>query len=263
MSRIFKALERAEAEGRRATLPDLQPSGPAESEGRRATLPNLPPSRPAESFMDADLPEPHGEYEQLKIALALASNGSDLKSLMFVSALPGEGVSTVTLGFACTAVKAASQGVLVVDANLGRQNLAGRLGVASKTGIAEILAKEATRAEAIQATPVQRLAFLGAGRRPMDLAQARARESLEELLADLRNTFDYVVLDGGALQRSSESLLLASRVDAVVLVIRAERTGMELVRGATLQLHQAGANVLGTILNRRREYLPGFLARRL
>ena len=245
MSRMFRALERAEAEGRRTAIPDLQPT------------------EAAGSYLDADLPEPRGEYEQLKVALAVASNGAETKSIMFVSALPGEGVSTVTLGFACAAVEAASQGVLIVDANFARPELAGRLGIAAKTGLSDLLAKEATRADAMQATPVQRLFFLGPGRRPLDLGQARARGLLEELFADLRNTFDYVVLDGGALQGSAESLLLASRVDAVVLVIRAERTGMELVRGATLQLHRAGANVLGTILNRRREYLPGFLARRL
>jgi protein-tyrosine kinase len=245
MSRIFKALERAEAEGKRAALPDLQPAGTAES------------------FPEADLPEPRGEYEQLKVALALASNGSDLKSLMFVSTLPGEGVSTVTLGFACAVVDGASQGVLVVDADFARPTLAARLGVAPKAGLAEILAKEVSHADAIQATPVQRLFFLGAGRRPIDLAQARARGGLEELLTGLRATFDYVIVDGGAIQSRSESLLLASLVDAVALVIRAERTGTELARGATRQLRGAGANLLGTILNRRREYLPSFLARRL
>ena len=245
MSRIFKALERAEAEGRRAALPDLQPSGPVEL------------------FPETDLPEPRGEYEQLKVALALASNGSDLKSLMFVSALPGEGVSTVTLGFACAAVEAASQGVLVVDTSFARQGLAGRLGVAPRAGISEILTKEVSRANAIQATPVQRLFFLGAGRSPLDLTQAHARGPLVELLADLRSAFNYVVIDGGALQNRPDSLLLAGRVDAVALVIQAERTGSDSARAAATQLRATGANVLGTILNRRREYLPKFLARRL
>jgi len=245
MSRIFKALERAEAEGKRPALPDLQPA------------------ETARSFPEVDLPEPRGEYEQLKVALALASSGSDLKSLMFVSALPGEGVSTVTLGFACAVVDGASQGVLVVDADFVRPNLAGRLGVAPKAGLSEVLTKEVSRADAIHATPVQRLFFLGAGRRPIDLAQARVRGRLEELLAELRTTFDYVVLDGGALQNRPDSLLLAGQVDGVALVIRAERTGMDSARAAAMQLRGTGANVLGTILNRRREYLPKFLARRL
>jgi Mrp family chromosome partitioning ATPase len=193
--------------------------------------------------------------------LALAASGSDLKSLMFVSAVPGEGVSTITLGFAVAALEGTSQGILVVDADFGRPDLAGRLGVTPKAGIAEVLAKEVALADAIQPTMVQRLSFLGLGRRPMDLA--RSRGLLEELLNELRATFDYVVIDGGAIQARSESLLFASRVDGVALVVRAERTGSELARGAAIHLRGAGANLLGTILNRRREYLPSFLAKRL
>jgi Mrp family chromosome partitioning ATPase len=193
--------------------------------------------------------------------LAVASSSADLKSLMFVSTLPGEGVTTVALGFACAALEGAPQGVLVVDADFARPELAGRLGVTPKAGIAEVLAKEVTLADAIQPTMVQRLSFLSAGRRPVDLA--RSRGLLEELLGELRTTYDYVVVDGGAVQSRSESLLFASRVDAVALVVRAERTGAELARGTAIHLRGAGANLLGTILNRRREYLPSFLAKRL
>jgi Mrp family chromosome partitioning ATPase len=245
MSRIFRALERAESEGKRASSGDLRPS------------PDTDP------LLELDLPEIRDEYDRLRVMLALAANGSDQKSVMFVSALPGEGVSTVTLGFSCAAVETASQGVLVVDANFARPDLAGRLGVATEAGLSELLGKEITRGDAILRTPVQQLFFLGPGRRAIDLSQSRTREGVEELLADLRAAFDYVVVDGGALRGPSESLLLASRVDAVALVVRAERTGMEAAHAAALQLRKAGANLRGTILNRRREYLPGFLARRL
>jgi Mrp family chromosome partitioning ATPase len=245
MSRIFKALERAEAEGKLAPAQDTRPV------------------RISDPLPDLELPEGRDEYAQLKVRLALAANGLDQRSVMFVSALPREGVSTVALGFACAAVEGASQGVLLVDGNFAKPTLAARLGVSAKAGLSELLAKEVSRTDAVVATPVQRLFLLGPGRRPIDLSQPRGRGLLDELLADLRATFDYVVVDGGALRSSLESLYLASRVDAVTLVIEAERTGMETARQAILQLRKANANVVGTILNRRREYLPSFLARRL
>jgi hypothetical protein len=46
-------------------------------------------------------------------------------------------------------------------------------------------------------------------------------------------------------------------------VVQAERTGSETVRESSNQLRMAGANLLGAVLNRRRDYLPGFLSRRL
>lgn len=243
MSRMFRALERAESEARRTS--------------------DLRSSRITEAVPDLDLPELTGEYERLRVMLTLAANGPDLKTIMFTSALTGEGVSTVTLGFACMAVQTVTQGVLVIDAHPARPDLAARLGVVANGGLAELLDKEITQADAIVRTPVQRLLFMGPGRKLVDLSRARARDHAEELLADLRAAFDYVVVDGGALRDSSDTLLLASRMDAVVLVVRAERTGIEAAQTATVQLRRAGANLVGTILNRRREYLPGFLARRL
>jgi protein-tyrosine kinase len=245
MSRMFRALERAESEAKRTSAGDLRPS------------------RITEPVPDLDLPELSVEYERLRVMLSLATSGPDLRSVMFVSALSGEGVSTVTLGFACMAVETAAQGVLVIDAHPARPDLAARLGVVANGGLAELLDKEITQADAILKTPVQRLLFTGPGRKLLDLSRARARDHADELLADLRAAFDYVVVDGGALRDSSDSLLLASRVDAVVLVVRAEHTGIEAAQAATVQLRRAGANLVGTILNGRREYLPGFLARRL
>jgi Mrp family chromosome partitioning ATPase len=242
---MFKALERAESEASGAAV-----------EARQA-------ARYLDSVPDLDLPELRDDYERLKVTVALAGSRVDQRSIMFVAALPGEGVSTVTLGFACTAVEAAAQGVLVVDANPANPELGARLGVVASSGLSELIRGKATPAEVIHKTPIQRLFYLGPGRGAVDLAQPRARDVVEELLAGLRATFDYIVIDGGAVQGGSDSLLLANRVDAVVLVLRAERTGIDTARAATMQLSRAGANIVGTILNRRREYLPGFLARRL
>jgi Mrp family chromosome partitioning ATPase len=299
MSRIFKALERAEAEGKQASA--AREARRAEAEGKRAsaepetrgaeaeakqvsvepearradveskrvsaaqtsTAQEARPLSVIESPADLDLPEARDEYSQLKVMLALAANGSDQRSVMFVSALPREGVSTVTLGFACAAVEGAARGVLIIDANFVKPTLAARLGISARAGLSELLAKEISRADAIAATPVQGLFLLGPGRRPPDLSQPRVRGLLDEILAELRASFDYIVVDGGALRRSLDSLHFGSRVDAVTLVIEAERTGMETARDAILQLRKAHANVVGTILNRRREYLPNFLTRRL
>jgi Mrp family chromosome partitioning ATPase len=245
MSRMFRALERAESEASHGATIDSRPS------------------RFLDAVPDLDLPEFRDDYERLKVMLALAGSRTDQRAIMFVSALPGEGVSTVALGFACTAVEAASRGVLIIDADLARPQLSARLGVTGTAGLAELIGKRATAIQTVQKTAIQGLFFLGPGRGAVDLTQPRARDTIEELLAGFRATFDYIVVDGGAVQGPSDSLLLASRMDAVVLVLRAERTGIDTAQAAIAQLRRAGANIVGTILNRRREYLPGFLARRL
>jgi capsular exopolysaccharide synthesis family protein len=249
VSKIYKALARAEAE--RGTKP-------ADTE----VLTH--PARPRRvEPLHLDVPEHRDEYEKLKIMLALEATRSDVKSVMLVSALGGEGVSTVTLGLAVSMAEVARQGVLVVDLNSANPVLSDRLAVEPEVGLGELIAKDATRAEAVIESPIPHLFLLGRGHREVDLSQPSSLALFEELLRGLRTDFDHLLIDGGALATSPDCLLVASKVDGVILVVQAERTGSETVREASNQLRMAGANVLGAVLNRRREYLPGFLARKL
>jgi len=105
------------------------------------------------------------------VMLTLEAARSELRSVMLVSALPGEGVSTVTLGLAASMADVARQGVLVIDLNSANPSLADRLGLRGDVGLGELLAKDATRAEAIAESDVPRLFLLGRGRASADLSQ--------------------------------------------------------------------------------------------
>jgi Mrp family chromosome partitioning ATPase len=249
MSKIYKALARAEAE---------RGSEPLQS--FRASHMLVPE---AHDGPHQDMPERVEEYEKLKVMLTLEASRSGLKSVMLVSALGGEGVSTVTLGLSATMAEGSRQGILLMDLNSATPDLAGRLGLVPGNGLGELLAKEATRAEAIVESPVPRLFFLGHGKASADFSQPGSLTLFEEILKGFRPDFDFLVLDGGSLQTCHDLLLIASRVDAIILVVQAERTSPETIRQASTQLRAAGANVLGVVLNRRREYLPNFLSRKL
>ena len=254
MSSLFKALERAESEGR---PPSPQPS---RSSDRRAS--DLP-RRPEVLLPEVDLPEPCEEYEKLKVMITLAPNRADLRSVMFVSALPGEGVSTVTLGVANAAALGAPAGVLVVDADFASPSLAGRLGVSPRLGLSDILAKRVARVDAVARTAVSRLFVLDGGAGDVSFTSARALDDVRELLADLQTTYDHVLVDGGSLETCPESVLLSRHVDGVAIVVHAEHTPSEVVVDATTRLRRAGARLLGVVLNRRRTYVPASVSKRL
>lgn len=254
MSKIYKALARAEAE-RGGRPPDDHP--------RRPDILTGGPDPAHAEHPHLEVPERREEYEKLKVMLTLEAARSELKSVMLVSALAGEGVSTVTLGLAATMAEVARQGVLVMDLNSANPVLAGRLGLRPSVGLGELLAKDATRAEAIVESQIAHLFLLGRGMASADLSQPSSLALFEELVRGMRSDFDHLIIDGGALATSPDSLLVASKVDGVILIVEAERTGTETVREATNQLRMAGGNVLGAVLNRRREYLPSFIARKL
>ena len=254
MSKIYKALARAEAE-RGSKPPDKHPH-PSD------ILTGGPDPAHAED-LHLEVPERREEYEKLKVMLTLEAARFETRSVMLVSALAGEGVSTVTLGLAAAMAEVARQGVLVMDLNSANPALAGRLALRPSVGLGELLAKDATRAEAIVESQISHLFLLGRGKASADLSQPSSLALFEELVRGMRSDFDHLIIDGGSLATSPDSLLAASKVDGVILIVRAERTGADSVRDASNQLRMAGANVLGVVLNRRREYLPNFIARKL
>jgi hypothetical protein len=73
---------------------------------------------------------------------------------------------------------------------------------------------------------------------------------------------ELTLVDGGAVA-SGEILGIASRVDAVVLVVRAGKTRRRELRRAIAAVAGAGGRVVGVVLNRHTPALPEWLERLL
>ena len=253
MSRLYKALHRAEEE-RGVRLPQTQAV-------------SVPKYVPAPTPLEADDSADAGEYDRLKVMLA-ATRG-EVKSALLVSALKGEGVSTVTVRLAKALASAAPVGVLVIDLDVTQRTISRWLGARPGAGLAEVMAASRPRLEMAQADAIAassfgpRLFVLGPGRTPVDLAHAQTLSVFEEVIAELREAYDYVLIDGGAIDHNPTAAVLAARLDSTLLVVEAERSNIPAVRAAADELRSAGANLLGAVLNRRRDYVPAFVAKRL
>ncbi len=86
-------------------------------------------------------------------------------------------------------------------------------------------------------------------------------DTLGELLHDLRETYDLVVIPSPAVATDVLSLSLSRLADASILVIQAERTRLPVVRRTLEILEASGGRVIGTVMNRRRFYIPRWIYR--
>jgi Mrp family chromosome partitioning ATPase len=73
---------------------------------------------------------------------------------------------------------------------------------------------------------------------------------MREVLARLQKRFAYVLIDAPPLTPVSDSVVLSTLVDGVVLVVDQQRTSRQTVREARARLAYARAKVLGVVLNR-------------
>ena len=79
----------------------------------------------------------------------------------------------------------------------------------------------------------------------------------------LKREYSIVIFDGPALQDDKGGTQIARIMDGVILVVEAENTRWEVAQHAKERLLEAGANILGVVLNKRRFYIPDWLHKML
>jgi protein-tyrosine kinase len=183
--------------------------------------------------------------------------------IMFASAHPGEGKSTVAGGFAGMLARHLGRSVAVLDGDR-RRVLSRRFAPVEPLAPTEVaqgvdaMLREAKRAAARGGVAVVNLAAPLAGG-----GEVHAAELFAGLRQGLRKAFDYVVVDMPSLAELPWGAALARHADGVVLVVEAERTRWPVALRAREELEGAGGKVLGVFLNRRRYYVPEVVYRYL
>jgi protein-tyrosine kinase len=186
-------------------------------------------------------------------SLLSASQGRAIRSLMVSSGRNREGKTTTAMTMAIALARHANARVLLVDANFRRPALAELIGKPRTPGLREWLRGEKL-AEVVHGTEQPGLSVLTAGSTG---SAAEPLSKLPERMTQLTEAYDYVILDGDSVLTSSEAALLAREVDGTVLVAECEKTKWELVALCHDKLSKLGANVIGTVLNKRQYYIPG------
>ena len=72
---------------------------------------------------------------------------------------------------------------------------------------------------------------------------------MENLIKELKINFDYIIIDTPPILPVSDTLLLASKADATLIVVKARKTKEKMVKESYERLIEAKANVIGTVLN--------------
>ena len=189
-------------------------------------------------------------FRTLRTTLAAIPRQSEARSFLFTSAVPDEGKSFCSLNYA---VSLASQGIhtLLINADLRRIYPYDRtLQHKGTVGLSECLASTVPLAQAVWPTETQNLFFCPAGKRIDSPANLLTGERFAEILRAALLVFDRVVIDTPPINAVSDCLVIAPRVDAVCLVVRALSTPIKAVWRAGRLLTMAHVVPTGFVLNR-------------
>ncbi len=188
-------------------------------------------------------------YRALRTSLLLTSLGGPPKVILVTSALPQEGKTTTSIN---TAIVLAQKGtrVLLIDADLRRPSIHKTLGMGPKTGLSNVLTGNATLQQAVVRSPILPTLFiLTAGTPPPNPAELLASSNMRDILAELREQYDHIIVDTPPTLSVTDAVVMSTRADAVVLVIRSGQTTKQALRRARELLMQVNARVAGVLLN--------------
>jgi capsular exopolysaccharide synthesis family protein len=197
----------------------------------------------------------------LRTSLLFAQNGAFPRSILVSSAVPSEGKTTISANLS-VALAQLGKRVLLIDGDLRRPSVHRIFSMTNTTGLSEYLKDHADWHGAVRPSGILGLHVIVSGDRPANPAELLSSSRMEELLHDARSQYDVVVIDSPTLLHMADSRLLASYVEAVVLVVKSGETPKKLVKEAFANLRSVSARVAGVVLNcvdlRNEEYSASY-----
>lgn len=187
-------------------------------------------------------------YKSLRTNLQFC--GSDVKVIIFTSCTPNEGKSRVTFNLANSLAQSGKR-VILVDADLRKSVLIGRYRVTQEVkGLSEYLSGQDKLEEVICQTNVENLHVIFSGHVPPNPAELLGHELYKQMIANLREEYDYVLVDTPPLGIVIDSAVAAIQADGAVIVIQNNATSYKFVQNVKKQLEQSGCRILGAVLNK-------------
>jgi capsular exopolysaccharide synthesis family protein len=180
----------------------------------------------------------------------------ELKSLLFTSAMLSEGKSTVCSFLALTAARQRGMKTLLIDCDLRRPAIHKFFAMERAPGLSGILARGLGTEECIRKTAVETLDIITAGEATPHPVEILDVEAIGRLIDEMKFYYDLILVDTAPLLPVSDPMLLAPKMDGIILVVKAGATQREVVSRAVDILDGSRHKVLGVVLNNMNNSLP-------
>lgn len=187
-------------------------------------------------------------YRILRTNLEFSGLDRPLRILLVTSPGAEEGKSTVLANLGVVIAQAGKK-VILADCDLRRPSLHELFGLSGSVGLTNMFVdEEAMKNPPLLETGIENLFLLPSGPLPPNPAEVLASRKMEEILKRLSSEADMVLLDAPPVISVTDALILASKSDGVILVVRAGHTRREIARRAKELLEKVNARILGSVL---------------
>ncbi|WP_281884327.1 CpsD/CapB family tyrosine-protein kinase [Paenibacillus sp. YYML68] len=198
-------------------------------------------------------------YAMLTANIHLSGNERRYKTLAMTSCKPKAGKTSIAISLAIT-MAGSGWKVLLVDGDMRKPSAGKRLGDDSLLGLSDYLTGQSQLEEVLCKTNIPNLTYIYSGVSGHNPIGLLCTAHFEEMMHITREQYDFVIFDTPALSTVVDASLVASKVDATLLVVEIGRTSIDSIKPAKEQLEKVNANILGVVLNKvkKNEYRKHF-----
>lgn len=175
-------------------------------------------------------------------------DAAKMKVILVTSSAPTEGKTIIATNLAGS-FSQINKKVLLVDCDLRKPRVHNVFNMNRHPGLVDYLFSHNTLDEIIRTTEMPNLDFIPCGTIPPNPAELMESEAMLHFLNELKDRYDFIILDTPPVIAVTDSEILSRYVDGSILVVSADTTEMELLRRAGEIMRQGKHHFIGAVLN--------------
>jgi capsular exopolysaccharide synthesis family protein len=196
-------------------------------------------------------------FRALRSNLNYFTEGKDNKVFMVTSSLSGEGKSFTTINLA-TVFSLAGKRTLIIGADLRKPKLFDDFGLNNEKGLSVYLSGLVPLQEIIQHTSMPNLDVISGGPVPPNPSELLLNPRMDELIAQLKKSYDFILMDTPPLALITDGLVLTKYADHTVYIVRQNYTPRTALQAANEIYVSGKIPNLSIILNDVFRIGPGY-----
>ena len=193
----------------------------------------------------------------IRTNLMFLSAQKEIRAFVVTSPGPRDGKTTAAISLAITMAQSGAR-VLLIDTDMRKPRIHKSFKLSADKGISTAIMGEVPLKEAIVRSEIANLDVLPCGPTPPNPAELLHTEHFRALVDECRQQYDRIILDSPPTEPVTDPAILGSAVDGVLLVLRAGHTSKEAANYARRHLTDAGARILGVVINQTDRQSTGY-----
>lgn len=188
-------------------------------------------------------------YRGIRTNLEFANIDKNFKTILVTSATAGEGKTTTLCNVAAAMADNGSR-VLILDCDLRKPRVHKFFGLSNATGLTDILLKGHDYKKFVHNIDYENISVITAGHIPKNPSELLSSAAMKKFIETLKNDYDYVMIDAPPVVPVTDSVIMSTYIDGVILVCASGDLNIEMAKKTRESLTKVGANILGVVLNK-------------